>query len=154
MADLITTFGLNWKIMIIQIVNFGILLFVLKRFVYGPVMDMLEKRKTMIAKGVADAEEAAKKNAEADAEGRRVIAGATREADNIITNSKVRAEEVGATIARSVEQKAQAALKDAEMRAAEIKERALQESKAEIAQAAVLVAEKLLRGEGKKSSNS
>lgn len=33
------------------------------------------------------------------------------------------------------------------MRAKEIKEQALQESKAEIAQAAMLVAEKLLRGE-------
>lgn len=152
MSDLITTFGLNWKIMIIQIVNFGILLYVLKRFVFEPVMTMIERRQRLIEQGVADAREASEKNQKADAEGKKVIAQATREADSIIANSKVRAEEVGATIARSVEQKAQTALKDAEMRAAEIKERALQESKAEIAQAAVLVAEKLLRSEAKKNA--
>lgn len=133
--------------MVIQIVNFGVLLVALRYFVYGPVMDMLEKRRKAIEKGVKDAEHAAEKLKAADGEGKAIVTQATRDADDIIARSKSRAEEVGQTIARNVEEKAASALKDAEMRAKEIKEQALQESKAEIAQAAMLVAEKLLRGE-------
>jgi F-type H+-transporting ATPase subunit b len=145
MSELIATFGINWKIMVIQIVNFGVLLFALKHFVYGPVMDMLEKRRKAIEKGVHDAKLAGEKLDAADGEGKAIVTQATRDADDIIARSKTRAEEVGQTIARSVEEKAAAALKDAEMRAAEMKEKALHESKSEIAQAAMLVAEKLLR---------
>jgi F-type H+-transporting ATPase subunit b len=147
MAELISTFGINWKIMVIQIVNFGVLLFALKHFVYGPVMHMMEQRRKAIEKGVRDAAHAAEKLAAADGEGKAIVTQATRDADDIIARSKVRAEEVGQTIARSVEEKAAAALKDAEMRAKDMKEKALAESKAEIAQAAMLVAEKLLRGD-------
>jgi F-type H+-transporting ATPase subunit b len=152
MSELISTFGINWKIMVIQIVNFGILLFALKHFVYGPVLHMLEKRRAAIEKGVQDAAHATEKLKLADGEGKALVTQATRDADDIIARSKTRAEEVGQTIARSVEEKAAAALRDAELRAKEIKEQALQESKAEIAQAAMLVAEKLLRGEKVKKS--
>lgn len=147
MSELISTFGINWKIMVIQIVNFGVLLFALKHFVYGPVMQMMEKRRSAIEKGVHDAKLAGEKLAAADGEGKAIVTQASRDADDIIARSKVRAEEVGQTIARSVEEKAAASLRDAEMRAKEVKERALAESKAEIAQAAMLVAEKLLRGD-------
>lgn len=152
MNELISTFGINWKIMVIQIVNFGLLLVALKAFVYGPVMDMIEKRRKTIEKGVRDAEAAAHKLKGADDEGRAIVVQATRDADDIIARSKVRAEEVGQTIARSVEEKAASIVRDADARAKEIKEQALHESKAEIAQAALLVAEKLLRGEKVKKS--
>lgn len=147
MSELISTFGINWKIMLVQIVNFGVLLFALKHFVYGPVMQMMEKRRKAIEQGVKDAKLAAEKLDAADGEGKAIVAQASRDADDIIARSKVRAEEVGQTIARSVEEKAAAALRDAEMRAKDMKEKALVESKAEIAQAAMLVAEKLLRGD-------
>jgi F-type H+-transporting ATPase subunit b len=152
MAELIATFGINWKIMLIQVVNFGVLLVALKHFVYGPVMAMLAKRKAAIEQGVQDAAHAADTLTRADGEGKAIVSQATRDADEIISRSKTRAEEVGQTIARSVEEKAATSLKDAEMRAKEIKERALHESKSEIAQAAMLVAEKLLRGEKMKSA--
>jgi len=45
MAELFTNLGINWKVLIAQIINFGILLFVLKYFLYGPVMKMLDSRR-------------------------------------------------------------------------------------------------------------
>ena len=45
MAELFTNLGINWKVLIAQIINFGILLFLLKYFLYGPVMKMLDSRK-------------------------------------------------------------------------------------------------------------
>ncbi len=153
MNELISTFGLDWRLLIIQMVNFGILLFVLKRFLYGPIMSMLDERKRVIEQGVKDAEEAARKNTEAEAEGKIIIADATREGDSIIAKSQVRAEEKGAGILSAAEEKAVLLARDAEMRAQETKEKAMRESREEIAKAAILVAEKILRGEAGKKAN-
>ncbi len=153
MNELISTFGLDWKLLVIQIVNFGILLYVLKRFLYGPVMNMLDERKRVIEQGVKDAEEAAQKNKQAESQGRIIIADATREGDSIIAQAQVRAEEKGAQILSSAEDKALSVARDAEMRAAETKDKAMRESREEIAKAAILVAEKILRGETGKKVN-
>ncbi len=151
MSELITTFGLDWRLLGIQIVNFGILLYVLKRYLYGPVMNMLDERKRVIEQGLRDAEAAAKKNRDAEIEGRNLIADATREGDSIIAKALVKAEERGAHLATLAEEKAASMTRDAEMRAIETKEKAMRESRDEIAKAAILVAEKILRGEtGKK----
>ncbi|MFM2414401.1 MAG: F0F1-type synthase subunit b, F-type H+-transporting ATPase subunit b [Candidatus Parcubacteria bacterium] len=147
MNELINTFGLDWRLLLIQIVNFGILLFVLKRYLYGPVMNMLDERKRFIEQGIKDAEDAAQKNKMAEAEGRSLVAEATREGDSIIAKAQVRAEEKGATILTAAEEKAALLARDADMRAAEMKDKAMRESREEIAKAALLVAEKILRGE-------
>lgn len=153
MNELISTFGLDWRLLIIQMINFGILLFVLKRFLYGPVMSMLDERKKVIEQGIKDAEEAARKNKDAEAEGTIIIAEATREGDSIIAKAQVRAEEKGANIMSVAEEKAALLARDAEMRAQETKEKAMRESRDEIAKAAILVAEKILRGETSKKAN-
>ena len=113
MSELFSTFGINWKLILIQGVNFLLLLFVLKHFLFDKVFAVLDERKRVIEKGIADAAEAERKNKEATEEGRVIVATAA---------------------------------KDAQLRAEEAKERALRESREEIAKAAVLVAEKILTG--------
>jgi F-type H+-transporting ATPase subunit b len=48
---------LNWFTLVAQIVNFLILLYLLKRFLYGPVIDMMDKREQKIAARLQEAEE-------------------------------------------------------------------------------------------------
>jgi len=48
MAELIHALGINWKLLIAQIVNFAILAFVLQRFVYAPIVKLLAERKKRI----------------------------------------------------------------------------------------------------------
>lgn len=45
MSDLISNLGINWKLIIAQLVNFAILVFVLNKFLYQPILNVLEKRK-------------------------------------------------------------------------------------------------------------
>lgn len=40
--------GLDWKLFLAQIVNFGILFFVLSKFIYKPISKLLEERKKKI----------------------------------------------------------------------------------------------------------
>ena len=50
--------GINWKILIGQLINFAILFFLLKKFAYKPFLSLLEKRRTKIEEGVKKSEEA------------------------------------------------------------------------------------------------
>ena len=54
--ELIAKLGIDWKLIIAQIVNFGIVLFLLYKFAYKPVLAALDKRRRMIEKSVKDAE--------------------------------------------------------------------------------------------------
>jgi N utilization substance protein A len=50
MEQLFTTFGVNWKLLVIQAVNFTVLLTALSYFLYRPLMKVLDDRKATIAK--------------------------------------------------------------------------------------------------------
>lgn len=55
MEGLLDKLGINWKLFIAQLVNFGILLFVLYKFLYKPILAMLEKRARIIEKSIDEA---------------------------------------------------------------------------------------------------
>lgn len=48
MTEFLNQFGIEWHILLAQAVNFGILLFVLTKFVYRPVIRFLDARRKMI----------------------------------------------------------------------------------------------------------
>jgi F-type H+-transporting ATPase subunit b len=60
MEGLITNFGVDWKLLLAQVVNFAILFFLLKKFAYKPILDVLRKRKGEIEEGFAMRAEAEK----------------------------------------------------------------------------------------------
>jgi len=58
MEELISTFHIEWQLIIAQLVNFAIVLFVLWKFAYNPILKTLNDRTKKIEKGVKDAEDA------------------------------------------------------------------------------------------------
>ena len=50
MSELFSKLGIDWKLLIAQIINFLVLLFVLYKFAYRPILSMLEKRTKKIEK--------------------------------------------------------------------------------------------------------
>lgn len=144
MDQLFATFGINWKLFTMQMVNFGLLLWVLWKFVYTPVLAMIDQRREEIAEGVRKAEAADRRLAEADLEGKSLVAAAGKEGESLVAAARARADEKATEIVKTAEAKAAAALSDATARAEEAKRKALQESEKEIARAAMLAAEKIL----------
>jgi len=145
MSALFEAFGVNWQLLLVQAINFGLLLFVLTYFLYKPVMKMIDERQKKIAEGVRTAEEAARRLADAKQEGDQITGEAAREAEGIVASARTRADERGSEIVKAAQAQADAVLKDAAARAEEAKRQALQESQREIARAAMLAAEKILR---------
>ncbi len=65
------TLGIQWPKLIAQFVNFAIVLFVLWRFAYKPVFQLLEARRQKIADGIANAEKIKAELAATEVERRR-----------------------------------------------------------------------------------
>lgn len=145
MSELFAAFGIDWKLLLVQAVNFGVLLSVLTYFLYKPILRIIDERKEKVAEGVRTAEEATRKLADAETESKTLIGAAGRDAEQLVASARNRADEKGNEIVRAAEVKAESVLRDAEARAEEARRLALQESSKEIARAAMLAAEKILK---------
>lgn len=86
--DILNLFGLEGKLFIAQIINFAILLFILKKFLYEPIAKMMEERKSKIKQGLDDAENAKKALIEADNQKILILKEAKVDADKILDNTK------------------------------------------------------------------
>ena len=145
MSELFAAFGLDWRLLLIQAFNFAILLAVLWKFLYTPILKMLDERRDKVVKGVKDAEEAAQKLAASDEEGRAIVASAAKDAEGLVGDARKRADEKRADMIRAAEAHAEGILAEANARAAEAQRQALAATEREIARTAMLAAEKLLK---------
>ncbi len=60
MDQLVQNLGLNWQSLLFQLINFFILLYILKRFAYGPLVKMLDQRKKRIEESKQQADQITK----------------------------------------------------------------------------------------------
>lgn len=147
MGALFSAFGVDWQLLLVQLVNFALLLAALTYFLYKPVLRIIDERREKVAEGVRIAGQANEKLADAKKESEGMVADAAKEAEGLVATARTRASEMATESARAAEAKASAILKDAQARAEEEKRKVLQESEREIARAAMLAAEKILRKE-------
>jgi len=94
---MLETLGIQWPKLIAQFVNFAIVLFVLWRFAYKPVFQLLEARRQKIADGIANAEKIKAELAATEAERKRVLAEAGEQASKLIDearNAAIRVSEI------------------------------------------------------------
>jgi F-type H+-transporting ATPase subunit b len=145
MEQIIEAFGIDHRLIIIQIVNFAILAGALGYFLYTPILKLLRDREEKIAQGLKDAEAAAAAKTAADAEKQTVLAAAHKEAEAVNERAKVAADAKATEIVATAQDKAAELLKSAEAKGEAAKQAALKESENEIAKLAVLATEKMLR---------
>ncbi len=145
MGEILGAFGVDWRLLIIQTINFSVLLIVLWYFLYRPILNILDERQKKIKKGMKDAEKASKEYEEINQRKNEILKEASKEGQEIVLIAKQRAEEKGAEVLREANENASSVLKDAQMRAEEEKAKALRESKEEIAKTAILAAERILK---------
>ena len=86
--DILEKFGVEPILLIAQIVNFLIILFILKKFLYKPVLDLLNKRKITIKEGLAQAEEARLKLEKVIIEEKQILKNAQLQARKIVEDSR------------------------------------------------------------------
>ena len=87
-ADLLSSLGIDVRLLIVQTLAFLILLWVLTKFVYPVLSAMLDKREATIREGIEAAEKAEKNATEANAEVEKLLAKARKEAGAVIASAK------------------------------------------------------------------
>jgi F-type H+-transporting ATPase subunit b len=102
-AEIAHQFGVTWQLLISQIVLFVIVAVALKKFAYQPILDMLEKRRQIIAESLSNADKIKAELASAQAKTQELLAQAGAQATKII-------EEARAAAAKISEQEAQKAV--------------------------------------------
>lgn len=136
--------GLNLGFLLVQIFNFLIIFIILRAFVFSPIIDLLNKRRTSIAQGLQDAQVAAeaKENAEKDAQ--EIIAAAQAEANQKVQEATERAEKASKEIIAQAEIDAakehEAAIADAQLE----RERILADIRRQVGGLAIAAAQKLV----------
>lgn len=147
MQEILTAFGIDWRLIVIQIFNFSILVGILWYFLYTPVLKLLSEREAKIKKGITDAEEAEKALLRADNEKTTILKEAHVEAGQIHARATLTAEEKTSSLIKEAEMKIARDIESAKGLAEELKTQALKESEAEVAKLSFLAAEKILNTE-------
>lgn len=144
MSELLHSLGIEWPILIAQIVNFAILLAILGKFVYKPVLKMLDERQEGVAKALEREEKAAAKLAAADAEREKILAAARAESQGIIDEAKKDGEGLKVKLVATAKEEITKLKADAEKRLKDERARLVTEVKGEIGGLIVDTIEKTL----------
>lgn len=144
MEELLHNFGVNWKLLLAQVVNFSILVYVLKRFAYGPVVGMLQERERRIKRGLEDSAEAERKLAEAAEKEDEILEGAREKAVAVVTGAEEVAYRKEAEIVDVAHRKAEQVLASAQRRIEEDRAKAGDEIRRDAAELVALASARVL----------
>lgn len=142
--DVLAKLGIDWKLLIAQAVNFLILLFVLKRYAYKPLVQALEARTKKIEQGLKDAELSQAKLQSVVEEEKQILAAAREEARNILVEAEGSAKKRDGMMLEETKQKIDRMIAEADTHLAENQAKLLREAKAELSEAVLLATKKVL----------
>ncbi|GAV22206.1 F0F1 ATP synthase subunit B [Carboxydothermus pertinax] len=134
----------HWSDFIWTIINFFVLLYILKVLLYKPVLKTIDDRKKSIEESLEKAAKAQEEAERIKAEYDGMIARAREEAREIIAKAQKTAQAEKEEIIATAQREAQALLADAKVTISQEKEKALRELRQEIGNLAVLAAGKIL----------
>lgn len=144
MQELFSNLGINGKLLIAQIVNFVIILFLLKKFVFSKLIQHLEDRRVRIEQGLELTEKAEKEMGRIEASRHREFEKAREEGEIVLAEARSSAASKQKEAFNIVRQEAEKILQKAKGEAEKEKTDAIKSSKDEINKIAVLMAEKVL----------
>lgn len=135
---------IHWSQIIATIINFAILYFVLRHFLFKPVNDTINNRQNQIVDNINKAEEDRKKAEELRIENQNQLSQAKQEGKNIVEEYKVKADKVSTDILQGARKEAETILERAKVEAEREKEKAADEIKNQVVDLAVVLSSKAL----------
>lgn len=136
--------GINLGFFIFQLLNFGILFFLLARFVWPRVLRMLDERAQRIARGLEDARAAEEAREDAERERDKILAQARAEGQLIIEEARQRGDEQLKQMQREMADEAERMRAQARTLAEEERNRILTDTREQIVSLAMAAAERLI----------
>ncbi|MDO8240395.1 MAG: F0F1 ATP synthase subunit B [Candidatus Moranbacteria bacterium] len=144
MEELVKTFHIEAGMLLAQFINFVIVLLVLYKFAYGPVLKLLNERTAKIEKGLADAEASHKKLSEISEKEAAVLVEARKQAQEIIKKAEDMAITQSQVIVTTAKEQTEKMMETAKKQIEQEKEKLLAEVKTEVANLVVMATEKII----------
>jgi len=142
--ELLEKLGIDWRLLIAQLINFVVLLGVLYKFAYKPLLKLLQDRSEKIEKSLADAKRIEEHLGAAQKEQRRIIADAEREASKVREEAIARAEKQGEELLERTRHQAEDIIAKAKQQIEAHKRQMVSDAQTELAGLVTTACEKVL----------
>ena len=136
--------GINPGLMLIWLFALIVLYVLLTRFIYDPLVNVLNERRNRIAKGLEDAAAAARARENAEAEADQIMAQARAEAQKVIDEARGRGEDVATAVEQEARQTASKIQSDAQTEAVATRNAELGNLREQVLNISVAVASRIL----------
>ncbi len=130
-----------------QLVSFGVVLFILGKFAWKPILQLLHDRESSIESALNAAEEAKSEMAKLKSENEKILAQANREKDEIIAEARKIKDQIISEAKKQASDEAEKIIVAAKQLIESEKLAAVKEIKSAVASLSVAVAEKILHSE-------
>lgn len=144
-AGIVGTLGLKTEIFVAQLVNFLIILIVLWRWAYKPLIKVLEDREARIKKGLEDADNVAVRLSDIEKEHAAMLRTAREEASQVIKEAHGIGEEKREELLAKSREEISKLVTDARKKIAEERQEAADQLKKEISALVITTAEMVLK---------
>lgn len=144
-GDIMSALGIDWRLLILQIVAFLILVWLLGKFVYPWLMKSVDERQKNIEEAARAAKKAQESAVETQHETADLLAQARREASEIVATAKLEAAELSASSETRARTTAEKIVADAQAQLEKDIDKARRELHDETLQLIGLATEKVVR---------
>jgi F-type H+-transporting ATPase subunit b len=145
MDSIISTFHIDWKIIIAQAINFGVVFVVLYIFALKPLSKLMKERSEKIAAGIDDAKTNATLLSKTQAEYDEALAKAKNEANKIFQEGKKEAETKKAGMMEDAKKEVDSLIANGKKMLEAEKLKMVEDAKKEIVTLTMLATEKLIK---------
>lgn len=146
MEAIATTLGLNWQGLLWHLVNFVVLLLLLQRFLFKPVVGMLDARSQRVRDSMEQADQARRAAEQAEADRQTLLAETRREAEQIRARADEQAKRILADADARAKERQQLIEQQAEATARQIEERVMAQVRVQLADLVVTAVDRVTRG--------
>ena len=136
--------GLNPSLLLAQIIAFGILVYLLHRFLYRPILNILDERRQHIEQSMMDAQSAADRAAAAQAEFERRLNDARKEAQGILAQANEMSTKMREEILDTARQDALQMIEKAKQEIEGERQRTMAQLEKQVAELAISASERVL----------
>ncbi|MCE4964573.1 F0F1 ATP synthase subunit B [Staphylococcus haemolyticus] len=139
--------GVEWGTVIVTVITFAILLALLKKFAWGPLREVMDKRERDINRDIDEAEEAKLNAQKLEEENKKTLKQTQDEVQRILEDARVQARKQHEEIIHEANIRANGMIETAQSEINSEKERALADINNQVSELSVLIASKVLQKE-------
>lgn len=147
MNEIIHALGINWSALLAQAINFAILIFILAKFVYKPVLAIIDRRRDEIAASMEKVKEIDRQKEIIDEQRTAILRKADVEAGELLARAKIDAEALQGELLKSAKDQAARTLAKGMEQLENERAHMVKEIQDKLAHAIVKSAETILRRE-------